>query len=209
MPAARPRVRQPEVRPDQILDAAQRLLLEMGPAATTMDAVAAAAGVGKGTIYHYYASKSDLLSALRSRYLQRTISQAETAAQGGRTGTVLEHIERFVEALLDSTVENGELIWILFHQTATDEDELAAVQDVMLAMIHDGNKAGEFNIADPEFTTQFLIHGLHGVVEGAFHRGDADLKRLKVGLRTAVDALLASPGGSPPRQRERGRAVKG
>jgi AcrR family transcriptional regulator len=200
MPATRPRVRQPEVRPDQILDAAQRLLLEMGPTATTMDAVAAAAGVGKGTIYHYYASKSDLLSALRARYLQRTISQAEMAAQGGRSGTVLEHIERFVEALLDSTVANGALIWILFHQTATEEDELAAVQDVMLALIREGNKAGEFNIADPEFTTQFLIHGLHGVMEGAFHRGEVDLKHLKVGLRIAVDALLASPGDRSPRR---------
>jgi AcrR family transcriptional regulator len=201
MPAARPRVRQPEVRPDQILDAAQRLLLETGPAATTMDAVAAAAGVGKGTIYHYYASKSDLLSALRSRYLQRTISQAQTDAQKGRSGTVLEHIERFVDALIDSSVNSGELIWILFHQTATDEDELAAVQEVVLALIREGNKAGEFNIADPEFTTEFLIHGLHGVVEGAFHRGDIDLKRLKAELRTAVDALLAPPSSKSQRRR--------
>jgi AcrR family transcriptional regulator len=194
MPAARPRVRAPEVRPDQILDAAQRLLLADGPSATTMDAVADAAGVGKGTIYHYYASKADLLGALRARYLERTMVAAQTAAAREPAGTVVEQIQRLVDALLDSTVGNGELIWILFHQTpGGDGDQLAAMHEVVLALVREGIAASEIDVADPEFTTQFLVHGLHGVVEAFFHQGDVDLERLKLGLRTTVGALLAPP----------------
>lgn len=53
--------RQPEARPDALLDAALRVFAEHGYAATTLDAVAHAAHVTKGTIYHYFENKEDLL----------------------------------------------------------------------------------------------------------------------------------------------------
>ena len=48
----------------QIESAARSLFLEQGYAGTTMDAVAAAAGVSKQTLYSYFASKTDLLAAI-------------------------------------------------------------------------------------------------------------------------------------------------
>lgn len=44
-----------------ILDATAALLAEHGPEAVTMDRVAAAAGVGKGTIFHRFGSRAGLL----------------------------------------------------------------------------------------------------------------------------------------------------
>src|SRR5436190_23458154 len=101
MTAERRRVRQPEVRPDQILDAAEQVLLARDDGAMTMDAVAVAAGVGKGTVYHYYSSKADVLAALRARWVERTVTEAERAARARRPRTALQRIERFLEALLD------------------------------------------------------------------------------------------------------------
>lgn len=50
-----------------ILDAAQRCFLEHGYASTSMDAVAATAGVSKATIYAHFQSKDQLFAAIVHR----------------------------------------------------------------------------------------------------------------------------------------------
>jgi TetR/AcrR family transcriptional regulator len=57
-------------RKEEIVDAAQRLFLEKGLMATTMDEIAEAAELSKGTIYLYYKSKEDLFLAVIMRGMQ-------------------------------------------------------------------------------------------------------------------------------------------
>ena len=51
---ARPRSAQYDTQRAQILEAAARVFAERGYTAATMNEVAAAAGVSKATLYHYY-----------------------------------------------------------------------------------------------------------------------------------------------------------
>jgi TetR/AcrR family transcriptional regulator, transcriptional repressor for nem operon len=53
---------------ERILDAAQRIVLERGFAATSVDAVLAEAPATKGAFFHHFPSKSDLGRALLARY---------------------------------------------------------------------------------------------------------------------------------------------
>jgi TetR/AcrR family transcriptional regulator, transcriptional repressor for nem operon len=53
---------------ERILDAAQRIALERGFAATSVDAVLAEAPATKGAFFHHFPSKSDLGRALLARY---------------------------------------------------------------------------------------------------------------------------------------------
>lgn len=55
--------RRRDARPAEITDAALALFAETGFAATTVAAIAARAGVTKGTVYLYFASKEDLFAA--------------------------------------------------------------------------------------------------------------------------------------------------
>ncbi|MFD6857815.1 TetR/AcrR family transcriptional regulator [Rhodococcus sp. NPDC060086] len=48
----------------RLLDAAALLVAERGPDAVTMDAVAARAGVGKGTVFRRFGSRAGLMAAL-------------------------------------------------------------------------------------------------------------------------------------------------
>ena len=60
--------RQPEARPQQILEAAFQVFGPRGLHQATLDDVAKTAGITKGTIYLYFPSKADLFSAmLKSR----------------------------------------------------------------------------------------------------------------------------------------------
>lgn len=62
MPEAQELAPRARAKRDQIRVGAQRLFLERGFAGTSTDAIAAAAGVSKQTLYVYYPSKEELLA---------------------------------------------------------------------------------------------------------------------------------------------------
>ena len=53
----------PEIRKNQIIAAADLVLLEAGIDAFTIDQVIAKAGIAKGTVYNYYKNKDQILAA--------------------------------------------------------------------------------------------------------------------------------------------------
>lgn len=59
--------RRAEARPDEVLDAALALFVEKGFAATKVEDVATRAGLSKGAVYLYFASKDALLEAIVRR----------------------------------------------------------------------------------------------------------------------------------------------
>lgn len=79
--ATRPTLRQrrKDARPHELLEAALALFVEKGFAATRAEEVAQRAGVSKGTLYLYYASKEELLKAVIEQYLSVRI--ADTAEE--------------------------------------------------------------------------------------------------------------------------------
>lgn len=67
-PGAAPKFRRrSEARPDEVLDAALELFIEKGFAATRVEDIAKRAGLSKGAVYLYFASKEALLEGLVQR----------------------------------------------------------------------------------------------------------------------------------------------
>ena len=56
---------------EAIFDALERVLCRQGLAATTMEAVAAEAGLSKGGVFYHFSSKKDMLFQLMERYERR------------------------------------------------------------------------------------------------------------------------------------------
>ncbi|HEX6016592.1 MAG TPA: TetR/AcrR family transcriptional regulator [Burkholderiaceae bacterium] len=83
------RRRQKEARPQQLLDAALELFVEKGFAATRAEEVAQRAGVSKGTLYLYYASKEELLKAVIREHLSTRIAAGAALAER-HSGSVAE-----------------------------------------------------------------------------------------------------------------------
>src|SRR5688572_11407759 len=97
---------------ERILDAAQRIVLERGFAATSVDAVLALAPATKGAFFHHFPSKNDLGRALLERY----------AAADER---MLDDFLAAAEAETDDPAEQLVAFVRHFEQTA---DELAPTQ---------------------------------------------------------------------------------
>ncbi|MEV7961796.1 MULTISPECIES: TetR/AcrR family transcriptional regulator [Oerskovia] len=83
----------------KVLEAALSLLREQGYEATTMRAIAAAAGVSTGNAYYYFPSKDHLVQELYVE-VQRAHRRAadEVLAQGG---TLAERLRRVLDAAID------------------------------------------------------------------------------------------------------------
>ena len=88
-----------EFRTREILDAARRLLQSRGVEAVTMEEIAAAAGVAKGTIYLYFQGKEDLIQDLITQVGEQMLADIEAIVQG--SGTPLEKIQQVASLLLD------------------------------------------------------------------------------------------------------------
>jgi AcrR family transcriptional regulator len=70
---------------DRILDAYESVLITLGPAAVTLDGVAAEAGVSKGGLLYHFGSKDALLDGLLGRMKRLNdddIERARHAAEG-------------------------------------------------------------------------------------------------------------------------------
>ncbi|SDU28577.1 TetR/AcrR family transcriptional regulator [Jiangella alkaliphila] len=95
-----------------VLDAAARLFAEHGVDGVTMDAVAAAAGVGKGTVFRRFGDKAGLAVALldeRERDLQQAILSGPPPLGPGESGPV-ERLAAFVDAYLDYVLDHLDLV---------------------------------------------------------------------------------------------------
>lgn len=69
---------------ERVLEAAERVVVEVGAARLTLDAVSQAAGVSKGGLLYHFPSKESLLSALAQRYvdsMQGCIATARDAIE--------------------------------------------------------------------------------------------------------------------------------
>jgi len=77
-----------EERKNELLDAAQRLFVQRGYDATPVSAIIEAVGVSKGTFYHYFKSKEDLLDQQVARILENIFGKIDEVLAVGERDAV-------------------------------------------------------------------------------------------------------------------------
>ncbi len=96
---------------EALLAAAQRLIDHCGIDAVTMDAVAHAAGVGKGTVFRRFESREGLMGALLNR--SETAWQAAVMSGPpplGPGAPPLDRLMAFGKSRLETTIQHADLI---------------------------------------------------------------------------------------------------
>jgi AcrR family transcriptional regulator len=96
---------------DKVLAAAEKLFAEHSADCVTMDAIAAAAGVGKGTLFRGFGDRAGLVLALLQEHetrLQESIIRGP--APLGPGAPPLERLIAFGEALLKHLAQHGAMI---------------------------------------------------------------------------------------------------
>ena len=160
------RERRKQARPGELLDAALELFVEKGFAATRSEEVAARAGVSKGTLFLYFASKEELFKAVvRENISGRFAEWNEEFDQfAGSTADMVRYCMRVWWDRIGATRASG--ITKLIISEARNFPELAAFyhQEVIepgtqlvRRILQRGVDRGEFRPVDVEYTTYSIV----------------------------------------------------
>ncbi len=132
-PATSRRARKKQATRGRILDAAIRLFGERGIDPPTVEEIAAACDVGKGTIYNYFQTKEEIVVAFLAELEGRL--QGRVAGIAGGPGPLARILARFVEHQLRLKAPYREFVRVFLAQLATRGRELAPhVQEMQKAV---------------------------------------------------------------------------
>jgi AcrR family transcriptional regulator len=189
-------------RTREILAAARSLLEQRGPEAMTMEEIAAAAGVAKGTLYLYFQSKDDLIQALITQVGENILRDLEAALVA--PGTPPEKLIRLVSVLLEYLNRERLLFPIYARELVQGEGEFRdgfrrrsqELEEQFVALVTDlfaeGIAAGQFIPANPRLLT-FLLRGLiraTGYYQKSEGQADAAKEALPVILTLISSGLV-------------------
>ena len=177
---------------ERILSAARRLFEEKGAGCVTMDEVAEAAGVGKGTLFRRFGSRASLAAAVlseRERGFQESFIRGEPPLGPGAPPE--ERLAAFGEAMLDTLATHYELLLAAEHGPARYTHPAYAVHRLHVTLLLREADAG----CDAELLADTLLAALGAELFIYLRevRG-MDLDRLKGGWRETVRRALAGVG---------------
>ena len=182
----------PEARRDQIRAAARELFEESGYDLVSMSDVAAATGVTRGLVHHYFRSKRELyLDVVRS-----VLAEAPLLAAPVASASLEETVSRNAELVLDYLSTNrGMLLAIGPSGDLGRDPEVAALAEVARETAIDqviANHFGDSAAAPPE--TRLVIRAFFGLVEAAcrewLFRGRATRPQVEALLSQTILALM-------------------
>ena len=189
----------PDVRRQELMDAAVRVFSEKGISRTTVSDITDSAGVAKGTFYLYFDSKEQLLGALKERLVDDILEQATT--QYARVGSEdwWSLSDSVIESFVDFMLERRDMVHVLMqeggHSTDIDDvfRECEAKVDAMFASgIQAGIEAGAFRTSDPEMIGKFFHHAIDGALIHAVLYGETiDRDRFVNAAKELVRKTLA------------------
>lgn len=188
-----PRTKPAEVRLDELMDAAQKLFIEKGFEATTISDIVRDAQVAKGTFYHYFPSKNEILSALRIRFTKHFIEQIQQAIDACPPDDWIARLCAWCDAGVATYLEGMALHDALYHDhhyhTRGNQDR-DAVLDQILTILNQGAAAGAWQLANPHLTAILMYHGMHGAVDDVMVNPNADRNTLGAALAQQFMHLL-------------------
>lgn len=114
---------------DRILEAAERVITDVGPARLTLDLVAQAAGVSKGGLLYHFPSKEALLLALAERYVQSMQQCIQVAKGSQQDGDAARDIKACIVGMLGSDVRSKAMGAALLAAAANDLGLLEVIRE--------------------------------------------------------------------------------
>lgn len=194
-------VKKPDERRADIVATARRMFESRGYDDITMNDVVAELGVAKGTVYHYYRSKEDLLEAVVldivgqvTAQMRQTLTtaaadpveQLATLIAAGQVATaheqILNHLHRGTNAGM-----HVRLLAVAIEQQAP----------LYAEVLHTGTAAGVFRVDNPLETAEFLLSAAQFLTDTGIAAWSAEsLTRRAAALPGLVERLLGAPKGT-------------
>ena len=194
-------VKQAEVRRQEIVAAARQLFQVKEYEKTTMQDVMDELGIAKGTIYHYFKSKEELLEAVVENIVDEDIAHKEKLMKE-TSGNAINKIRTLIStgSMAD---EHAEILEHLHHpgNLGMHIRQLAVTlmrqAPLYAELIRQGCDEGLFQTDYPLECAEFILSAVQFLTDLGIHPwAQEDLIRRARAFPSMIEALLKAPQGS-------------
>jgi TetR/AcrR family acrAB operon transcriptional repressor len=196
---------------NRILDAAELLFLEKGVSRTSLEMIAAAAGLTRGAIYWHFRNKADLFDAMMSRVVL-PMEEMAARASGDDLDDPLAYVRGCAINVLDhlATDPRCQRVFEICCHKLEYVDEMLQVRqrhiearnNCLQHMERGLRNAARKGLLAPAVNPRLAATGLHALVDGLIMNWVLDPKHMALGRDATalvdqyLDALRPAPAGA-------------
>ena len=155
-------VKSAEERKGEILDVAEQLFAEKGYDNASTNDIIKEIGIARGTLYHHFSSKEEILDAIVERMINRSIAAARAMVKNN----TIPLLERIAGAFLTLNIDSGAGAEVLeqihkpqnalLHQKS-QEKLIREVVPMIAELIEEGNRCKMFHSKYPAEAAEMII----------------------------------------------------
>jgi len=159
----------------QIINAAIEVFAKQGLEKGKIADIAKVAGIGKGTVYEYFKSKDEIFKAIEEMFIFQSIDQLKILSTSKKSPT--DKLEDILQYSINMHTDMGEATLIIAelwaqhsrgqlhgHKESVFADMYNDFFDIVLKVLTDGVKIGEFREMNKDGTTALLLAFIDGVI---------------------------------------------
>ncbi|MDM8529375.1 TetR/AcrR family transcriptional regulator, partial [Anaerolineales bacterium HSG24] len=207
-------VKDPDVRRAEILDVAQRFFYQRGYEQTSVQGIITEVGIAKGTFYHYFNCKLDLLDAVIERMIDQQLQSLEPLVADDQL-SALEKFERFYKNIADWKIENKAFFLDLMKIWYKDENTILRykvsatstekIKPLLAQIIEQGIAEGAFTTKYPADIAELILQlgqslsdTLSRLIMNEVHNDGTlgIIERKRIVYHQAIERILNAQAGS-------------
>lgn len=184
-----------------IVEAARELFASQGYDGTSIQDVLTKLAIAKGTLYHYFRSKEELLEAVVESIVDESLAKMRELLDKSQ-GTALERLEALVRA--GSAADSNQETLRALHAPGNEgmHTRLLAVAisrqaPLYAELIQQGCEEGLLRTDHPLESAEFLLSGFQFLSDvGIYPWAEAELKRRSAAFPHIIERILGAKEGS-------------
>jgi AcrR family transcriptional regulator len=186
-------VKDPKIRKKEIMDAAGKLFMMKGYDETSVNMIVEEAGIAKGTFYHYFKTKEEILGAILEEYFNQFAEGMNSLANSKD----MEPFEKMQYILKATLANNNGPQNLTRHIEDNKNAKLHKMFEEMfyekfypifLSILKQGIEEKVFRVDHPEEITQILLTGIQAYMHMNFpYFNDLEYKTRKI---SAIEELF-------------------
>ena len=201
-------------RKKEIMDTARVLFYQNGYANTSVNLIIETIGISKGTFYHYFKSKEDLLNNIVEEFTKEIVSKLELVVNDNSLDAISKLNEFYRQASMYKA-ENIDMIKTIVNALYNDKNLLLRYKmnnrsvenmiPLMSKIFEQGKNEGKFDIEFSEATARIIL--LYGTSLGEYNaklmmdldENPENIEEIKKHFnlyQTSIQRILGAPEGS-------------
>ncbi|KMN43407.1 TetR/AcrR family transcriptional regulator [Bacillus cereus] len=196
-------VKEYEERRNEILETAEKLFVTKGYTKTTVNDILKEIGIAKGTFYHYFKSKEEVMDEIIMRIIKADVAKAKAIVSNPN----IPVLDKLFRILMEQSPKSGDIKEKMieqFHQPNNAEmhqkslvQSIIYLSPVLTEVLKQGIEEGIFSTPYPQETIELLISSAQVIFDdGLFQWKPEEMMRRAIAYIKMMEASVGAKEGS-------------